>query len=113
MRCRLRCDNAFELAFSELLRVFGEPFGKRITHERRGRCPAGLETHPEPDQTTTHESAPVARQDLPRIEHDSKIHLALDAFEAQPLLDGKHDLADAEQSGDSNEKIRFWWVSAC
>jgi hypothetical protein len=105
MGSRLGGDDAFELAFAELLRVLGKSLGKRIAHERGGGGPAGFETHPETDQATAHESAPVARQDFPRVEHDPKIHLALDAFEAQPLLDGKHDLADAEEADDSDDKI--------
>src|SRR5213082_3882091 len=73
--------------------------------ERRRRRAARLEAHPEADERAAHERAPVARQDLPRLEHDAEVHAGGGAAEGQALLNREEDLADAEEADHRDDEI--------
>ena len=101
----LRRHHPLDLALAEPLRMLREALGERVAHERRRRGAARLEAHPEPDEGAAHEGAPVARQDLPGVEHHAQVHAGPRALESQPLLDAQQDLADAEQPDDGDDEI--------
>src|SRR5947208_902988 len=98
-------DDPLQLALAEPLRVPREALREGVAHEGRGRGAARLEAHPEPDERAAHERARITRQDPPRVQHDPEIHARPDAVEAQPLLDGDEDLADAEESDDRHDEV--------
>jgi hypothetical protein len=85
--------------------VLRHPLGDAVAHERGGRGAGGRDSHPAPDHARAQRSHPVARQLGPGLQHDLGIDAGGAAFEAQALLHGEQDLADAEQADDGDEEI--------
>ena len=105
VRRGFRRDHAFDLARAELVAVLRHPLGHAIAHERRGRRAAGRDAHPAADEAAAQRRQPVARQLLPRLQHDLRIDLRALARERQALLHRQQDLADAEEADHRDQEV--------
>src|SRR5262245_3987731 len=106
MRRGLRRNHAFNFAFTEILPALRNALGNAVAHERSRRRAGRADAHPAADQAGAQRQHPVARQLPPGLEYDLQIYLGCLAAEAQPLLHGQQDFADAEQADDGDEKIK-------
>src|SRR5262245_65892458 len=106
MRRGLRRNYAFNFAFTEILPALRNALADAVAHERSRRRAGRADAHPASDQAGAQRQHPVAGQLRPGLEYDLQIYLGCLAAEAQPLLHGQQDFADAEQADDRDEKIK-------
>src|SRR5829696_9446047 len=104
MRGSFWCDHTLDLALAEAVTISRHPFGNAVAHKGRGCRSGWADAHPTADQTGAQPRYPIARQFGPGVQDHFRVDASRSAFEAQSLLDGKQDLADAEQADHRDQR---------